>query len=219
MNKNKITLSIESGIEGGSLSILDDWVEIDFWIGTKGVSRSEELLGEISALLIKNNIKKTEIGLIAVSNSVGSYTGIRIGLATALGLKKAFGCRIKGVSVLEAIAPSQTKEGTNFCAVSTNGRDIYMQTFVISDKITRSETNTELLDYETFRRKVFGEMRPNLSVNEKLYEFICVDKKIKQTDKESVFNTGKNLAKFIGRKAKDSDASDNAKQVYIREFK
>ncbi len=221
MKINKIILSIETAIEGGSISILDGGTEIDFRVGSKNVSRAEELLGEISALLVKNNIKKKEIGLIAVSNSAGSYTGIRIGLATALGLKKALGCRIKGVSVLEALALAAPTEGSLISAVSTNGRDIYLQTFEkMSDKIIRSKTDTELLDYETFGEKVFfGQMPHALFVNEKLYDFIYSDIKIKDSCKQRVFNAGKNLAKFLGRKVQDSDASDNVKQIYIREFK
>ncbi len=221
MNKNKITLSIESGIDGGSLSILEGSEEIDFWIGAKNVSRAEELLREISVLLKKNDIKKTEIGLIAVSNSAGSYTGIRIGLATALGLKKAFGCRIVGISVLEAIALTQKNGGAVISAVSINGRDVFVQTFEkTADKFNRSGSETELIDFETFCRKVLdGGNQYNVSVNEKLYEFISPDKKIKETGKAFIFNAGKNLAKFIGRKAQESNASDNVKQVYIRGFR
>jgi len=44
-----------------------------------------------------------EMGLIAVASGPGSFTGIRVGLAAAQGWAKAFGLRVRGVSVLEAL--------------------------------------------------------------------------------------------------------------------
>ena len=44
-----------------------------------------------------------DMGLIAVANGPGSFTGIRVGLAAALGWAKAFGLPVRGVSVLEAL--------------------------------------------------------------------------------------------------------------------
>ena len=44
-----------------------------------------------------------DMGLIAVANGPGSFTGIRVGLAAAQGWAKAFGLPVRGVSVLEAL--------------------------------------------------------------------------------------------------------------------
>jgi len=58
---------------------------------------SERLLMEIDLILSENNIKKTELSLIAVNDGPGSYTGLRIGvtcanfLAWSLGIALATG--------------------------------------------------------------------------------------------------------------------------------
>jgi tRNA threonylcarbamoyl adenosine modification protein YeaZ len=44
-----------------------------------------------------------DMGLIAVASGPGSFTGIRVGLAAALGWAKAFSLPVRGVSVLEAL--------------------------------------------------------------------------------------------------------------------
>jgi tRNA threonylcarbamoyladenosine biosynthesis protein TsaB len=56
-----------------------------------------------------------DMDLIAVATGPGSFTGIRVGLAAALGWAKAFGLPIRGVSVLEALVEA-AQVGTD-CAV------------------------------------------------------------------------------------------------------
>ncbi len=101
--ERKITLSIETAIEGGSISIIEGKDEIDFWIGIKETIKAEDFLVEISKVLDKNKIGKKNIKLITVSNGPGSSTGIKIGLATARGLGTALNCEVIEVSLLEAI--------------------------------------------------------------------------------------------------------------------
>ncbi len=101
--ERKIILSIETAIEGGSVSIVEGENEIDFWKGIKEGLVAEDFLGEISKVLDKNKIAKKYIKLITVSNGPGSFTGIKIGLATARGLGTALNCRVIEVPLLEAI--------------------------------------------------------------------------------------------------------------------
>jgi tRNA threonylcarbamoyl adenosine modification protein YeaZ len=101
--ERKIILSIETAIEGGSISIIEGENEIDFWQSIKEGLKAEEFLGEISKVLDKNKIEKKYIKSIIVSNGPGSSTGIKIGLATARGLGTALSCKVIEVSLLETI--------------------------------------------------------------------------------------------------------------------
>ena len=98
-------LAIESAIAGGSLSLVDGDVEIAGWMGdaAQGV-RAESLITNIETLLNSAGIDKTGLRTIVVSAGPGSFTGIRIGLATALGLKGALGVPMISVSALDAMA-------------------------------------------------------------------------------------------------------------------
>ncbi|MBK9216031.1 MAG: tRNA (adenosine(37)-N6)-threonylcarbamoyltransferase complex dimerization subunit type 1 TsaB [Chloracidobacterium sp.] len=98
-----VIVSIEAAIAGGSISLIRDGGEIAHWIGTGNVSKAENLLGDIDRLLCEREIGRSQIRLIAVSGGPGSFTGIRIGIATALGLKAGLGVEMASVSALEAV--------------------------------------------------------------------------------------------------------------------
>lgn len=70
----------------------------------EGAVQSVDLLPSISSLLKKNRLSAGDLSLISVSAGPGSFTGIRIGIATAKGLACAFQTPIAAVSSLESMA-------------------------------------------------------------------------------------------------------------------
>jgi tRNA threonylcarbamoyl adenosine modification protein YeaZ len=68
-------------------------------------SRNEKLLPAIDWLLTEAAIDRTSIDLFAVTRGPGSFTGVRIGLATMQGLALALGKPVCAMSTHEAIAP------------------------------------------------------------------------------------------------------------------
>ena len=97
-------LALETAIGGGSICGYRDNRELASIAGDDSVSRSEELLPNIKTLLAQVDIKPSDIDLVAVSRGPGSFTGIRIGLATALGLARSLDIPCIGVPVMNAIA-------------------------------------------------------------------------------------------------------------------
>jgi tRNA threonylcarbamoyl adenosine modification protein YeaZ len=69
-------------------------------------SRNEKLLPAIDWLLTEASIERTSIDLFAVTRGPGSFTGVRIGLATMQGLALALGKPVCAMSTHEAIAPA-----------------------------------------------------------------------------------------------------------------
>jgi tRNA threonylcarbamoyladenosine biosynthesis protein TsaB len=67
-------------------------------------THSENLMPLIKKLLDLHNIKIDNIDLIACDNGPGSFTGIRIGLATAKGLAAAHNISLVTITSLEALA-------------------------------------------------------------------------------------------------------------------
>ncbi len=118
----KIILALETAVQGGSISLLKGDKELDFRVGDADVSRAEDVLAVIDEILRTNEIDRSELDLIAVSNGPGSYTGIRIGLATALGLKNALNIETAGISVLEAMKGQATNNAIT--AVPIGKRDV-----------------------------------------------------------------------------------------------
>lgn len=124
-----IILAIESAIRGGSLAVARGPDIIDTWLGEGGVSRAEDLLWNIDEMLNRNQIGKHELTHVAVSVGPGSFTGIRIGLATAMGLATGLNINLLKYSILGAIASSQP-DGERITAVVPVGRGVICkQTF------------------------------------------------------------------------------------------
>src|SRR5437016_8608789 len=69
-------------------------------------SRNEKLLPAIAWLLTEAAIERASIDLFAVTRGPGSFTGVRIGLATMQGLALALDKPLCAMSTHEAIAPA-----------------------------------------------------------------------------------------------------------------
>src|SRR2546421_2096218 len=67
-------------------------------------SRAVTLLEDVDALLRQGGAHPRDLGALAIGIGPGSFTGLRIGLATARGLGLALGIPGAGVSTLDALA-------------------------------------------------------------------------------------------------------------------
>ncbi len=97
-------LGIESASLVASAALLEDRTLISEFTTNYRKTHSETLLPMIDEMLRVAGIKKTEIGLIAVSEGPGSFTGLRIGASVAKGLAFALDVPIVPVSTTAAMA-------------------------------------------------------------------------------------------------------------------
>jgi tRNA threonylcarbamoyladenosine biosynthesis protein TsaB len=68
------------------------------------VSRAVTLLEDVDALLRQGGAHQNDLEALAVGIGPGSFTGVRVGLATARGLALALDLPVAGVSTLDALA-------------------------------------------------------------------------------------------------------------------
>ncbi len=75
-------------------------------------SRNEKLLPSVGWLLEESGVDRSELTLLGVTRGPGSFTGVRVGLATVEGLSLALGIPICAVSTHEAIASACSGRST-----------------------------------------------------------------------------------------------------------
>ena len=97
-------LSIDTSSEVCAVALLEDDKVIDEKILDDGKTHSENLMPLIDELLKSNNIELKNINLIACSPGPGSFTGIRIGVATIKPFAEVLGLKIASVTSLESLA-------------------------------------------------------------------------------------------------------------------
>lgn len=97
-------LAIDTTTFLGSIALVEDDQLVSALQQGTSVTYSERLISGIDHLLTNANWKKEDLDLIAVAIGPGSFTGLRIGMATAKGLAVALGKPLVGVSSLCAIA-------------------------------------------------------------------------------------------------------------------
>ena len=87
------------------------------WTSNCGFTHSETLLPMIDGCLSASGISADDLSVIAVSAGPGSFTGVRIGVATVKGLAFTNDIPCVGVSTLEAIAENLAGTGNIICPV------------------------------------------------------------------------------------------------------
>ena len=83
----------------------------------RGLQHSSGLLPLAARLLEELGMTVSDLELLVCSRGPGSFTGIRIGLATAMGISHGRGIPLVGVSTLDAIALPWAAWDGDVCAV------------------------------------------------------------------------------------------------------
>lgn len=177
-------LSIEGAVAGGSLSLNDGYDVIATWSGDSDVSRAEDLLPAIVTMLESVGRLRSDLTRLAVSAGPGSFTGIRIGLATAFGLAAGLAIPVTSVSVLLAMARGSGSR--NVTAAVPMGR--------ASICIQRFEDNNPVSEPQTLPASEFVELIQSSAEAFALHSTLVSA----APDAARVFDMGVNLARHIG---------------------
>ena len=93
---------------------------------------SEKLLPAISELMRSSGTDGRDLAGIGVSRGPGSYTGLRIGIATALGLSAGWKVPVKGVSTLRVIV-SALPDGPVLGCIRARTGEVFAGSFLSPD--------------------------------------------------------------------------------------
>lgn len=123
-----LILAADTSGKNGSLALVRFEAEASCTlevVSVEGGTFSAQLVPQISSLLTKHNLAKSDIDAFAVASGPGSFTGLRVGLAAIKALAEILQKPIAAVSVLEAIACAAGREGYVIADLDAGRGEIY----------------------------------------------------------------------------------------------
>src|SRR5438552_15147921 len=130
--KDPLILAIETATRAGSVTLSRGTEILSSAEGNAAESHSISLIESVENILRQAGVKLSDIDLFAAACGPGSFTGLRIGLATTKALAVCTGRKCVGVSTLAAIAHA-AGESENTIALLPAGRgELFAQLFAVS---------------------------------------------------------------------------------------
>src|SRR5258708_1607740 len=130
-------LALDTTTRAGSAALVSDDRVVDERSGDGARTHAVRLPHEITALVEANQWPLSDIDLYAVASGPGSFTGLRIGIATMQGLALVHRRRIVAVPVLEALAHAASRDllpGTLIAAwVDAHRHDVFAALYRVTD--------------------------------------------------------------------------------------
>ena len=118
MSTTPIILSLETATLGGSVFLGRGSVQLAMRNGDPQVSQSASLLSDINESLEEAGVSLQEVDLFACASGPGSFTGLRIGIATLKALAASLKRPCVGIPTLQAVAHAAGPFGRNSGALA-----------------------------------------------------------------------------------------------------
>ncbi len=115
-----LILALDTTSPRGSLALARDGRLVDETIGDPGLTHGQRLPGELQALLERNGVTVEAVDRYVVASGPGSFTGLRVGIATIQGLALVYGRRVVGISVLDTLV----EVAARLAVCETHGPDV-----------------------------------------------------------------------------------------------
>ena len=101
-----IILSLDTTTRAGSAAVVRDGIVLAEIVGDPSLKHGQRLPADLMRVLEMADVALPAVTLFAVAAGPGSFTGMRVGIATVQGLAMAAGARVVAVSTLDALARS-----------------------------------------------------------------------------------------------------------------
>ncbi len=98
-----LVLALDTTTRQGSIALTRDGALVATYAGDAEITHGERLPGDVRRVLAAHALPVAEVDVFAVASGPGSFTGLRIGIATMQGLALANGKPLVGISALDAL--------------------------------------------------------------------------------------------------------------------
>ena len=191
----------------GELIALEESVE-------EGYSHGENLTLFIERALEKGGISINQLNGISVASGPGSYTGLRIGVATAKGLCYALKIPLIAIDSLTALVALDSSNKTKCAVIDARRMEVY-NCFFDSNGNQLKEISADIIDADSYREfepfVYFGDGAEKLNA-------LWSDRNCEWDS--TIFSSAKGQIKLAFEKYKQADFEDVAyfEPFYLKDF-
>ena len=97
-------IALDTTTRAGSVALIEDGRVVDERAGDGARTHAQRLPAEITAMVAAHGVALADVDLYAVASGPGSFTGLRIGIATIQGLALVHRRKAVAIPALEALA-------------------------------------------------------------------------------------------------------------------
>jgi tRNA threonylcarbamoyladenosine biosynthesis protein TsaB len=135
MSVKPLILSVETATLQGSVSLLRGSEELAFAIGDANTSHSNTLLRDVDRVLEQSSLSLTDVELLAAAVGPGSFTGLRIGLATIKALATTLKVPCVGIPTLHAVARAAGGSSASVALLPAGRGEVFAQLLSVSEEV------------------------------------------------------------------------------------
>ena len=149
-------MGIDTSAAVGGVALCRDGETLTELMMGSPLQHAEELLPLVDEALGRCGVKISNVDLVSVNSGPGSFTGLRIGLATAKGMCQASGIPLVGVDGWRMFKERETSSART-CVVIENRRDLYYVQWFVG---ARTLHKAAVVSGDEVVEKIYAEKRP-----------------------------------------------------------
>src|SRR2546426_4943941 len=135
--KEPLILAIETATRAGNVALARGAEILCSASGNASASHSTDLIQTVESILTSGGVKLSDVDLFAAALGPGSFTGLRIGLATIKSFAVCTGRSCAGVSTLAAIAHAAGASEHTVSLLPAGRGELFAQMFSVDDGLAR----------------------------------------------------------------------------------
>lgn len=133
MRPEPLILAIETATLAGGIAIARGAEIIRTCSGDPDVSHSNTLLADLDALLKESEVELADIDLFAVAVGPGSFTGLRIGIATVKALAATLDRPCAAIPTLQSVALAGGTSENSVALLPAGRGEVFAQLFSVTE--------------------------------------------------------------------------------------
>lgn len=186
-------LGIDTSTMAASVAVIEDnQLVCEYTINTKK-THSQKLMPMIENMLKESDLNINDIDLIGICVGPGSFTGLRIGMATAKAIAHVNNIPIVGVTSLEMLAANMNLCDKKICSILDAQRNqVYTAKFEYIGNRLVQINDTDVLEIDKLINEISSSEDDYILIGEAVYKY---EEKLKDIENISIPSPSHNVTK------------------------